>query len=79
MNQDVDRNKSWEVSTPLGTRILLGEYMRQHPPTDKSQALPPEELSWERMAEIEPRLKMAERVVGVRLTDEGAEVVKVRE
>jgi hypothetical protein len=41
-NGEHEPGGAWEVSTPLGTRILLGEYMRQHPPTDKSQALPPQ-------------------------------------
>ena len=77
MTEESSRGEGREVNTLLSQRVLLGEYVRQT--TDKSKALPPEELSWERIVEIEPRLKMAERVVGVRLTDEGAEVVKVRE
>lgn len=38
--------------------------------TDRSRALPPEELSWERICEIEPRLKVAEREI-LRIADKG--------
>jgi hypothetical protein len=39
-------------------------------PIDRSKALPASELSWERIVEIEPRLKHTEKVIRA-LTDKG--------